>query len=147
MSKRTPEESKKSKEFEAAIRDLPNLVDALFVGNPDVPGWVSMNVSPKGRECVDALFPQAQIAWRKSDFPTDPSGDWGDWRGFEINLPDVVAQTETKLPLEITGGADLDEAQPDALALLLAIAVKRQGGRSAYFARGCMEIFHPDNQQ
>ena len=106
-----------------------------------------MNVSPKGRECVDALFPQAQIAWRESDFPTDPSGDWGDWRGFEINLPDVVAQTETKLPLEITGGADLDEAQPDALALLLAIAVKRQGGRSAYFARGCMEIFHPDNQQ
>ena len=56
-----------------------------------------------------------------------------DWRAFDINLPDAIAATETKLPLEITGGADLDEANPDVLANMLASGVSQQGGRSAIY--------------
>jgi hypothetical protein len=121
--------------------DISKLVDAMFIGNHDKPAWVTMVVNAKGRSCVDALFPQAHITWR------DP-GDVvpADWHGFEINLPDV-SMTQTKLPLEITGGADLDAADPDALAVLLAIGVNRQGGRSAVWRDGGhLEILHGRNQ-
>jgi hypothetical protein len=50
---------------------------------------------------------------------------------------------ETALALAIARGADLDEANPDALALLLAIGVMRQGGRAAYFRGGQIEIVLP----
>jgi hypothetical protein len=81
-----------------------------------------MYAAAKGRECIDALFPRAHIEW-KDDCPMPR-----EWRAFSINLPDVVAATETRLPLEITRGANLDEATPDALAFLLAMGVRRQGG-------------------
>jgi hypothetical protein len=58
-------------------------------------------------------------------------------------VPDVVAEIETALPMDITGGADLDEAKPDALALLLAVGVVRQGGRAAYLHEGHIEIALP----
>jgi hypothetical protein len=45
--------------------------------------------------------------------------------------------------MDITGGADLDEAKPDALALLLAVGVVRQGGRAAYLHGGHIEIALP----
>ena len=45
-------------------------------------------------------------------------------------MPDVVAATEHKLPMEITGGMDLNDAKPEALAFLLACGVNLQGGRS-----------------
>jgi hypothetical protein len=54
-------------------------------------------------------------------------------------VPDVVAEIETALPLDITRGDDLDEANPDALALLLAVGVVRQGGRAAYLHEGHIE--------
>jgi hypothetical protein len=103
------------------MADLPNMVDAIFAGNHDDPGWVEMNVNDKGRACVDALFPGGHIAWSEPGV-----GLPADWRGFDINVPDVVAEIETALPMDITGGADLDEAKPDALALLLAVGVVRQ---------------------
>jgi hypothetical protein len=77
------------------------------------------------------------MAW-KDDCPMPR-----EWRAFSINLPDVVAATETLLPLEITRGADLDEATPDALAFLLAMGVKRQGGRCAAWRGGCLEMYVP----
>jgi phage tail protein X len=75
----------------------------VFIGNPDRPGWITMQVNEKGRKCVEALFPQANIAWRDA-------GDImpADWYGFQINLPDVLATMETGLPL--TKDANLDEA-------------------------------------
>jgi hypothetical protein len=139
---RAAQAGKQQKQFSVAISKLPNMVDAVFVGNHDKPGgWVIMEVNAKGRSCVDALFPDAHIAWG------DP-GDVmpADWHGFEINLPDVVSAMPTKLPLEITKGADLDVANPDALALLLAIGVTRQGGRSAILRDGHLDIFHGKNQ-
>jgi hypothetical protein len=56
-------------------------------------------------------------------------------------VPDVVANSETKLPLEITEGADLDYATPEALGLLLAMGVNRQGGNAACVKNGKLEIF------
>ena len=82
--------------------------------------------------------PGGHIAWREpgSRLPAD-------WHGFNINIPDVVAEMETALALAITRGADLDEANPDALALLLAMGVMRQGGRAAYLREGQIEIALP----
>jgi hypothetical protein len=120
--------------------DFVNMADALFEGNHDDEqhGWVAMAANQKGRECIEALFPDACIAWR------DPGeGLPNDWRGFDLNLPDVIAATTTKLPLEITRGADLNAANPDALAFLLATGVNRQGGRSAVWREGRMEIYVP----
>ena len=127
-----------TKTFSIKMADLPNMVDAIFAGNHDDPGWVEMNVNDKGRACVDALFPGGHIAWSEPGV-----GLPADWRGFDINVPDVVAEIETALPMDITGGADLDEAKPDALALLLAVGVVRQGGRAAYLHEGHIEIALP----
>ena len=128
----------KTKKFNAALADILNMADVVFAGVPDDPGWVTMEANLKGRECVDALFPHAHIAWREPEPGMPP-----DWRGFSIHLPDVVASTETKLPLEITGGKNLYEVAPDALAFLLAIGVNRQGGRSAIWRGEKMEIYVP----
>jgi hypothetical protein len=123
----------KPKTFEAKLADIINLVDAIFDGNQEMPGWVFMAANAKGRECINALFPQEHIAWRAAD-PALPQ----DWRGFTINVPDVVSNTETKLP--ITKGVDLDESSPEALSLLLAMGVKHQGGNAACVNNGKMEI-------
>jgi hypothetical protein len=116
---------------------LPHMIDALFIGNHDryPNGWVTVAANDKGCACIDALFPEARLAW-------GAPGDIGpaDWRGFEINIPGVVAVMETKLPLEITRGADLDTVNPDALAALLAIGVMRQGGRVAIYRNGHLAI-------
>jgi hypothetical protein len=132
----------KSKTFKAKLADIINLVDAIFDGNEDMPGWVIMAANAKGRECINALFPrinalfpQGHIAWRATD-PALPK----DWRGFNINV-EVVSNTETKLPLEITKGADLDCAAPDTLNFLLAMGVNRQGGNAACVKNGMLEIF------
>jgi hypothetical protein len=108
-------------------KDLPHMIDAVFIGSPKPGGWVIMEVNDKGRACVEALFPGGHFAWGAPGnvMPAD-------WHGFEINVPGVVAGLpETKLPLEITRGADLDKANSDALAYLLAVGVKNQGGRAA----------------
>src|SRR4029077_19688875 len=101
--------------------DILNMVDAVFFGVQDDQGFVVMYASAKGREYIDALFPQAHIAWTEDGTAAMLSRGW---RSFSINLPDTIAATETRLPLEITGGANLDEATPDALAFLLAYGVR-----------------------
>jgi hypothetical protein len=128
----------KPRKFKAEASDVPNLTDALFEGDHDMPGWVIMAANAKGCECINALFPQTHIAWRDAG-PGLPN----DWRAFKINVPDVVSATGTKLPLEITHGDNLDDATPEALAFLLAAGVNRQGGRSALLENGRLEIFTP----
>ena len=128
----------KPRKFKAKLADIPHLVDAVFEGDHEMPGWIIMAVNRKGCECVEALFPQAHIAWRNAGpgFPAD-------WLGFKINVPDVVSQGgPNKLP-NITGDANLDDARPDALAFLLAAGVKHQGGCSAPLKNGRLEIFTP----
>lgn len=122
--------------------DIPNMCDAFFEGDHSEgrQGWVMMAANPKGRECINRLFPEAHIDWRDAGAtPRLPA----DWLGFNINLPDTIAATATKLPLEITHGDDLDVANPDALAFLLATGVNRQGGRSAIWRDGQMHFFEP----
>jgi hypothetical protein len=131
----------KRKVCEITAADLPNMADALFEAdhNDGRHGWVAMGANPKGRDCINALFPKAHIEWR------DPGeGLPDDWLGFDINVPGVIAEIETKLPLEITRGADLDTANPDALAYLLAAGVNRQGARAAvWFDDDHLEIYVP----
>ena len=114
------------------------MLDAIFTGSHDdrPNGWVVMDVNDKGRDCVNALFPGARIAW---NIPSPGAPTF--WHGFEIHVPGVVDAVETKLPLEILQGADLHEANPDALAFLLAIGVVNQGGRAAIFHDGGLKIF------
>jgi hypothetical protein len=128
---------------------IPNMTDAIFYGSeqPGRLGWVEMYVNNKGRDAVNALFPKAYIDWK----PTSGlRATWlpPDWFTFEINIPDVVAATETKLPLEITerplralkyGMLD-DVKTASAFAMLLALGVKRQGARGGF--EGCPDDPH-----
>jgi hypothetical protein len=82
----------RAKTFSIKIADLPNMVDAIFAGDHDDPGWVEMNANDRGRACVNALFPEARIAWREPG-----NGAPADWHGFVINIPDVVPEMESAL--------------------------------------------------
>ena len=126
------------------LADLPNMVDAVFDGDHKRPGWVHMFANAKGCNHVDALFPQAQIAWRELPLPGLPD----DWRSMRVNLPEVVSATTTNLPLEvIPAGRTIDDSTPDQLALLLAFGVRRDGGRAAILRQNngavSVEIFTP----
>jgi hypothetical protein len=56
------------------------------------------------------------------DFPED-------WQSLELNMPAAANTTCHNLP-PIYGDGPLDEATPDAVAFLLAIATQNQGARS-----------------
>ncbi len=124
------------------VSDFPNMVDAIFDGDHEMPGWVIMAANGKGRDLINGLFPQGHIEWRFA--PDFPAG----WLGFKINLPDVASATETKLPLDvIPAGRTIDNCEPDQLALILAFGVRRAGGRAAIVRRDNeameIEIFIP----
>lgn len=121
-------------------KDLPHMLDAVFAGNHarKPSGWVAMDVNDKGRDCVEALFSSALfIAWRAPNNGGFPAN----WHGFEIHVPRVVDAIQTKLPLWVLPGVDLHEANPDALAFLLAVGTVHQGARAAaIFRNGRLEI-------
>jgi hypothetical protein len=147
--------------FRATIRQVGEMCDVIFYGvdpndfigidpNDEAPndeagehGWVFIYASASGRKAVEAVFPNAYIAWRFYD-DSYPLG----WWEFVLNLPEVAAATMHHLPLEITRGAELDQATPDALAFLLAMAAKRQGARVAvHMSDGKISIFTPGRAQ
>jgi hypothetical protein len=121
--------------FQLPIQDIPQVVDALLIGLPD--GWVEISANERGRTAIEAVFPDAYIAWR------DPGkGFPEEWLGFTLNLPDVASRTKHHLPP--INNTPLDDARPDALAFLLAIAAKNQGVRSGIWRENRkIEIFHP----
>jgi hypothetical protein len=134
--------------------DLPHMLDAVFTGSHghQPSGWVLMDVNDEGRAHVEALFLPARIRWRD---PCLVGFVPSNWHGFEIHVPGVVAWLterrgaaqafpETKLPLEIARGLDLNVVNPDALAFLLAVGVVRQGGRAAVFRNDRLEIVRLD---
>ena len=144
MIREIPHECAKSKAFTMKLADLPNLVDAIFDGDHKRFGWVHMFANAKGCNHVDALFPQARIAWRELPLPGLPD----DWRGMKVNLPEVVLTTTTNLPLEvIPAERTIDDCTPDQLALLLAFGVRRDGGRAAILRQNngavSVELFTP----
>ncbi len=139
-----PRECAKSKAFTMKLGDLPNMVDAIFDSDHKRFGWVHMFANIKGCNHVDALFPEAHIAWRELPLPGLPD----DWRGMRVNLPEVVSSTTTNLPLEvIPAGRTIDDSTPDQLALLLAFGVRRDGGRAAILRQNngavSVELFTP----
>jgi hypothetical protein len=90
-----------------------------------------------GREAVGHVFPSCHIEWdaahaARLGFPVD-------WRQFSINVPAAArVDRDHKLPLEITRFAasdDWTQNTTDALAFLMAMAVRQQGVRSAHFFR------------
>jgi hypothetical protein len=114
------------KRFGLKFADVTNYLDALFDPTTDDSGYVLMLASPKGRDHINSLFPQAHIEWH------DPGeGFPSDWRGVSINLADVVAATRTHLPLDLMPSSyTVDDCSQDQLAFILAIGVKRAGGRA-----------------
>jgi hypothetical protein len=125
----------KSKSFKLNLADLPDNADALFRGEPG--GWVSMAANPRGRHCIEQVFPKTYIEWR------DPGdGFSSDWQGFSLHVPNVAALPAPNNLPPITGDVPLDEAQPDQLAFLMAIAAKDQGARAALVkSDGTIEIY------
>src|SRR5262249_21157602 len=117
----------RTKRLDLKFSELTNYIDSLFDPMQDS-GWVLMLASSKGRDHINGLFPRAHIEWR------DPGDGFpSDWRGFSINLSDVVRATETKLPLDIMPpNHTIDDCNQNQRASLLAIAVKRYGGRAAW---------------
>jgi hypothetical protein len=125
-----------SKFFRASIGQITEMCDAFFSGVDvaDDPhgrhGFVEMYTNEKGKRAVEAIFPNAFIDWKEGSLLPGLRYD------FSINVPDVAsAVPDHRLPLEITRGASLDDAAPEALAFLLAMAAKRQGARVAYSDR------------
>lgn len=118
------------KTVQANILEIGEMTEAIFGGvyAADQHGFVTIAASDKGRRAVEAVFPSGHIAWR---FHEDNLLGWGE---FSLNVVDCAgAMPDHKLPLDITGGARLDDAHPDALAFLLAVAVQRQGINVATF--------------
>ena len=118
------------------------MCDVLVIADPtaDVPGWVGVLASDKGKASVNALFPSLAIQWGIS---VEHPG----WSQAGINIPKAVASMpDHKLPMQITDGKPLDEAQPDALAFLLAWGAKEQGATVAHhtkFGRGAVHLYQP----
>jgi hypothetical protein len=114
-------------ELELRPADFLNMVDAVFDPDHEMPGWVIMAANKKGRKHIEALFPEARIAWREPGpgFPRD-------WRGFKINLRDAVSGMKTKLALNIIpAGHTIADCTPEQHAALLALSVTLNGGRAA----------------
>jgi hypothetical protein len=127
----------KTKKFTMKREQIPEMVDAIFYGNPDKPGWVEMYVNGKGREAVNALFPKAVIEWRPLNEPGhgyDPANlDDGvkSWETFELHLPSVAEHPPNNL-VPVNGDQPLSQSNQVQLAFVLAISAKHQGARAAW---------------
>jgi hypothetical protein len=127
----------KSKKFTMAREQIPEMLDCVFFGNPEKPGWVEMYVNTKGREAVNSLFPKAVIRWRPMndpdavhDWTTLPAG-WREWDTFEINLPSVAEHAPNNLS-RCNGDQPLSEANQTQLAFVLALSAKNNGARAGW---------------
>jgi hypothetical protein len=107
------------KELTMTWGDLPNMVDAIFDGYHDRPGWLNLFANADGRNHVDALFPEGCVEWYELPFPGFPD----DWRGMQVDLTECVSTMTTNLPLAvIPAGRTIHDCTPDQLAMLLALA-------------------------
>ena len=140
----------RTKKFKMTRDQVPQMVDAIFYGNPAKPGWVEMYVNAKGREAVNALFPRAVINWRPLDEPGhgyDPSRlDKGvrSWDCFEIHLPSIAEHGGPNNLVPVNGDQPLSQSNQVQLAFVLAISAKHQGARASWQDdRGRMCIVTP----
>jgi hypothetical protein len=126
----------RSRKLSIARDDFPDMADAIFEGDHEMPGAVSMFANSKGRGHINALFPQGVIAWG----PAGP-GLPEDWQGCHLDdLLGIIAAQETRVPLEVMAGCNFVDINPVQLAFLLAVGVKRDGGRAAIIIRRAPEF-------
>ena len=131
----------REKGFKMNPAEIPNMADALFGSGRDES--VEMYAGSKGREIIQRLFPNLVIKWASHDW----QGKWpADWQAFEIHLPSAVAKTNPKPSFldVIPGGRSVKDSTRDQLCLLLALGVKRAGGRAAVLRQdGKCDIYVP----
>jgi hypothetical protein len=99
----------KSRSFSMKREEIPNMVDAIFFGNPEKPGWVEIYVNEKGRQAWEGLFPKAIFKWDKLGIQYAYVG-MADWDTFEAHIPDLVEACGQDHMRKVSGGADLHEA-------------------------------------
>jgi hypothetical protein len=134
------------KRFMATHRQIGEMCDVFFAGvdasdDPDGRhGFVEMYANEKGRETVNAVFPSGFIDWEEGNLRPGLPYD------VSLNVIDCAnAMPDHRLPLEITGGKELDQGTPYALAYLLAEAARRQGARTAVHTQdGTIEFYLPE---
>ena len=125
-------------------RDIPNMADLLCVVEPRGRGAVTVLANAHGRDAVKRVFPVTRISWE-----SNASGMPLDWLHAALNVPALASSGGHGLPREVYGDAALDEATPEALAFLLAIAVKDQGARAAVWDEGAevpFRVFAPSGE-
>jgi hypothetical protein len=120
---------------------LPEMVDAVFSGIREFPdtqedlGWVSVAANAKGRAATERVFPGQAQEWGASE-----TGWPADWQQCCVHVASADDH-EHRLPLDIVpDGTDWTESNADALAFLLAMAVRRQGARVAQIKDGGVNI-------
>ncbi len=134
MSKKQSRVKHRKRRIQIGITDLLNLVDAIFIGLPPndhmEAGWVEMLCNAGAREAINGIFPPAQIPWGKTQNPWFEAAPG--WLACKIHLPEVAGECGAgNLPQHLLALRDLEDAQPDQLAMILAIATKDRGLRAA----------------
>src|SRR6516162_9002239 len=115
----------KSRRLQLSPKDILQVVDVVCSGEDD--SWVSIIANQRGRTAIEAIFPDLPIDWLEP-----PVGFPAEWRSVALDVPGLANQAEHLLP-RIYNDAPLDEASPDAVAFVLAMAAKIQGARGALF--------------
>ena len=127
--------------FKMNPAEIPNMADALFGSGRDES--VEMYAGPKGREIIQRLFPNLVIKWASHDW----QGKWpADWQAFEIHLPSAAEKTnpEPSFLDVIPGRQSVKDSTRDQICFLLALGVKRAGGRAAVLRQdGKCDIYVP----
>ena len=131
----------REKGFKTNPAEIPNMADALFGSGRD--GSVEMYAGPKGQELIQGLFPNLIFKWASHDW----QGKWpADWQAVEIHLPSAVTKMNSKPSFfdAIPEGRSIEDITRDQLCLLLALGVKRAGGRAAVLRQdGKCDLYVP----
>jgi len=111
-------------ESKMTMKDVPRVSDVLCIVEPHGDGAVTVLANQHGRDCLQKVFPEWSVPWEPyvSSFPSD-------WLHAVFPVPELASKHAHSLP-PINGNVPLVEATPAALAFLLAIAAKNQGGRA-----------------
>ena len=118
-----------SRDVRMTWKDVPQVCDALCIVEPRGGGAVTVLAKAFGQTSSEKVFPNWRIPWERN-----PSSFPHDWLHAVFHVPEL-ARGVNELP-PITGGAQLEEAAPHALAFLLAMGAYHQGARVAIWNEG-----------
>jgi hypothetical protein len=129
----------KSRNFEVAFADVPQIADVLFVGcDGEHLGDVVAKASPAGREAVDKLFPGTHAEWRDG-LGQDAAFFPDDWKEFTFVIPSLLIDLprfglKHNLPQHLINLRPVEKISSDQWAMLMAIGAKDQGARAAFWS-------------